>query len=587
MALTDGKLWCLLIDHDRKPLGYPFKVPLAAGFDVSDLRQMAAEMRAEITGSTPGAIALNIVVRQWPRDTYVKDEFLQEEVTKAFSDKITIILESWQVLGDLQLSVTDILLVELPPPPAGSGSKRKHDSHNRPESMALKRLKTDIAMKPSSLTAPSEFQKIVGEGHAISCNRPFDCHTLPLVLLHEAFTIFKDRCREDPSEQALSCLNQLSVVGCAWFETQVERRSEIQAVLKECMDLSLPESKVPGTDYGTDGNLDVVVMPAAIRDCKNESGPALNEAILYYANFLQKAFDHPLRFRNFRTCFPSILIVDMGSYMGFYGAAWDGRCVKVEPLTPLFDLSTHWKERKARYAMAASLDALVAAISNITAHYRSIVTDATENPQSSEADPRVEKARGYPFLTSYNDGEREITFTYKARVYDTKLFFYATLDGPDAGDCLVKFTPQYSEGAHSYLASRGLAPMLRRCVQISADWVAVIMDISPYKVLCDMDLSEADKEKIRHKVKSALDTLHQGGFVHGDVRDTNLLVDVQSLESEDVAIHLIDFDWAGRIGEAKYPLGINRTSVKRPAGVEGGALIAESHDIGMLSYLFE
>ncbi|KZT02334.1 uncharacterized protein LAESUDRAFT_622760, partial [Laetiporus sulphureus 93-53] len=134
----------------------------------------------------------------------------------------------------------------------------------------------------------------------------------------------------------------------------------------------------------------------------------------------------------------------------------------------------------------------------------------------------------------------------------------------DSRECLVKSTWQYSEAAHDYLASRGWAPTLRQCIRISADWIAVIMDRSKYQPLYGLSLSKADQEKVRCKVKSIVRMLHEGGFVHGDIRDTNLLIDPESLASDDVMVHLIDFDWAGRIGEAKHPVGVNRKTVKRP-----------------------
>jgi len=53
-----------------------------------------------------------------------------------------------------------------------------------------------------------------------------------------------------------------------------------------------------------------------------------------------------------------------------------------------------------------------------------------------------------------------------------------------------------------------------------------------------------------------------------------------------VRIHFVDFDWAGCIGEAKYPDDINRIMVRRPEGIEGRKLITVEHDKAMLSYLF-
>ena len=38
--------------------------------------------------------------------------------------------------------------------------------------------------------------------------------------------------------------------------------------------------------------------------------------------------------------------------------------------------------------------------------------------------------------------------------------------------------------------------------------------------------------------------MKEGSF-NGDIRDANLLIDHASLASDDVTVHLIDFDWAG------------------------------------------
>jgi hypothetical protein len=127
-------------------------------------------------------------------------------------------------------------------------------------------------------------------------------------------------------------------------------------------------------------------MPAAIRGCKNEHRNALKGVILYYANFLSKAHEDPCHFYNFNTCFPSILMVEMGTYLGFYSAVWDGKRIRVKPLTPLFDLSTHWIETKDRCMITASFNALMVAINSIEAHYNSIKAKANMNSPPQRGD---------------------------------------------------------------------------------------------------------------------------------------------------------------------------------------------------------
>jgi len=114
------------------------------------------------------------------------------------------------------------------------------------------------------------------------------------------------------------------------------------------------------------------------------------------------------------------------------------------------------------------------------------------------------------------------------RLDEHKLIFSAIANQPSSGELIVKFTPQYLEAAHSHLASHSLAPRVLKFIRISADWTAVVMEKSKY--------------------------------------------------------HLIDFDWAGPVGEAKYPLAVNCKTVKRPEGVRGCEFITKG--LEMVSNLF-
>lgn len=51
---------------------------------------------------------------------------------------------------------------------------------------------------------------------------------------------------------------------------------------------------------------------------------------------------------------------------------------------------------------------------------------------------------------------------------------------------------------------------------------------------------------------------HQDGFVHGDLRSPNIMITTAGPQ-------LIDFDWAGKLGNAYYPVDINR-EIKWPKG---------------------
>ena len=73
-------------------------------------------------------------------------------------------------------------------------------------------------------------------------------------------------------------------------------------------------------------------------------------------------------------------------------------------------------------------------------------------------------------------------------------------------------------------------------------------------------------------LRSAITTLHEHGLVFGDLRKPNVL-----LVGDGVV--LVDFDWCGKEGEARYPSDILMLdSLNWHGGVERGPLLAKEHD---------
>lgn len=139
--------------------------------------------------------------------------------------------------------------------------KRKHNENDDPPP-EVKRLRKEFVKTPSLLATPHQWQKITGPEQVIAYNRPFEPFTISLVLLHEAFAIFKDRSEKPPSERALICLNELVPVACKWHDREL---SAMMSIFAQHMGLRFHEQKVPGIEFTTDGKLAVIVMPAAIR----------------------------------------------------------------------------------------------------------------------------------------------------------------------------------------------------------------------------------------------------------------------------------------------------------------------------------
>jgi len=50
-------------------------------------------------------------------------------------------------------------------------------------------------------------------------------------------------------------------------------------------------------------------------------------------------------------------------------------------------------------------------------------------------------------------------------------------------------------------------------------------------------------------------------------------------------IKLIDFNWAGQFGEVRYPMNINRSTIKRPPTVFNGELVTSEDDCYMVDLI--
>ncbi|KAH9941231.1 uncharacterized protein BXZ73DRAFT_98445 [Epithele typhae] len=78
----------------------------------------------------------------------------------------------------------------------------------------------------------------------------------------------------------------------------------------------------------------------------------------------------------------------------------------------------------------------------------------------------------------------------------------------------------------------------------------------------------------------AVTLLHKDDFVFGNLRRGNLIA------QDDGRVMLVDFDWCGKCGDAKYPLDINLDPrIPWNTEVRPGALIKKDHDLYMLQRL--
>jgi len=165
---------------------------------------------------------------------------------------------------------------------------------------------------------------------------------------------------------------------------------------------------------------------------------------------------------------------------------------------------------------------------------------------------------------------------------------------------VIKFVDRYGVDAHQLLADARMAPRLLYCGLLDgrddvrnpgSRAMGSIkgggLYIGPTRMVV-MEYIEGNSEAkraswpndAREQVKEAVQRLHATQLVFGDLRGPNIIF------SEGRAF-LIDFDWAGKVGEARYPRNLSR-SLRWPAKAEELEMgpILMDHDWFMLDQLF-
>ena len=264
----------------------------------------------------------------------------------------------------------------------------------------------------------------------------------------------------------------------------------------------------------------------------------------------------------------------LGPYLSFAGAVWNGR-PNVQVLTPAIPLHFHSTDLKLREMTARHISAFSSAVRSLEEHYNGPLYH-----QTSTVDGVYPSVRDiFPYPVSFTSGTLEEpklrNFTYHSLVKSGKLIFRGEISDTGEKIC-IKFVRRYSEKAHEFCARNNWAPKLLAFQELSGGWHMVIMEyLSDYVDLFGSSLAPDRVEAVKKHLEGILVQMHQHGYVHGDVRNVNVMIK----NDPDLPVMLVDFDWAGKIGEARYPMNVNREDVYRPEGAVDNELVLAEHDM--------
>ena len=200
-------------------------------------------------------------------------------------------------------------------------------------------------------------------------------------------------------------------------------------------------------------------------------------------------------------------------------------------------------------------------------------------------------SRYFPSITAYRHATGRVEFKYVGFLEncpDCITLRARTMMEP-IQDIVVKFVDRYGQRAHQILADEDLAPKLLYCGSPHFDedepsYQSISMVVMEYidgdtlSVAKKNKMSEESAETVRSTVRRALELLHSHGLVFGDLRAPNIMI------TKNGKVKLIDFNWAGEGGQAKYPSLIS-SEIAWPEGVKALAVMRREHDLDMLSRL--
>ncbi|RXW21534.1 hypothetical protein EST38_g4331 [Candolleomyces aberdarensis] len=143
---------------------------------------------------------------------------------------------------------------------------------------------------------------------------------------------------------------------------------------------------------------------------------------------------------------------------------------------------------------------------------------------------------------------------------ETTAKYVATLN--DGTEVVVKFTASYNSAAHRLLSDSGLAPRLYFCERVMGDLAMVVMErvrnCVPLAYLLNHgpEGTGSGVDFVVKKVEEAVRLLHEREIVFGNLREENILC-VAASKSSVASVLLVDFDWAAKDGEGRYPAALN------------------------------
>ncbi|KAI8972422.1 hypothetical protein BD414DRAFT_218607 [Trametes punicea] len=565
------------------------------------LRRIWDEFRVTLQDRWPKVTRAHLELVRLTEPLPLKPQATLRDRMSEYDDAKKEPLELSDVISDfLDLTMQGHVLVELRVfPPTNRDPDKARTMVHRNNLLTIEAVRNS---PPPSIVAGSVSQFKIEQDRYILCNgRPMNQSAAPVTIYHEAFARLKENLKkinrgESVGDQYCDFVAQtggLFLNSCQIYDSE---RSREEAVMKQLGDILGVRWELRNVDDGkkvalVDGIArvemsDAVFQQSPIVACvelKNELGLNGICEIQVTATYEKAvAREEYAQIRDVSCC-PCLLISFAGPYICFYGAVLTDVFI-VQPFTDYIFLGGDPDAGERIERVAKIFVEVRRALDELRLWYQSLRVGGGNPEVPSHILPQPTYAResdrallstlqfldrfNYPGCRHRRPGRRSVGDFQRS-------LFHARLNGAEV---LVKFCFQYGEQAHRVLAEHDppLAPRLHACVPLVGGVTMVVMDIVPGgKTAWEESRKGSLPDSLIDDIETALHVLGREGLVHGDVRSPNVVL-ADRADGKTGGM-LIDFDWAGKDGEVRYPSLLNK-SVEWQQGVEDGKPIRSEHD---------
>jgi hypothetical protein len=185
-------------------------------------------------------------------------------------------------------------------------------------------------------------------------------------------------------------------------------------------------------------------------------------------------------------------------------------------------------------------------------------------------------ASQFPYITCFHGIDSNSVFSIQYLKKMKGLLFHAKILGKEL-EVAVKFCSRYNRDVHLFCHSMGFAPALISYHSLGHYFVVVMEKLS----LRPLSFDDRKNTEIRDQVQFIVQKLKEKRYVHGDMRESNVLFDTLGKR-----VVLVDFDWAGVDGIDVYPPFMN-PALNWPEGATTGQPLRHEHDLYWFEYFFQ